>query len=544
MQRRVGEGEPLEQSGWPDGELQDTEPTHRVITRRARDKTRSAPSSDDPCEILGVRRGATVREIRAAYLRLVKELHPDGRTPDPDADERLKAINAAYRKLKAGGAGRRGWARGAVFTVGVLTSALPLLAIMGAYYGGWLGSRAPTPGIVGAPEAKGGVGTTSVEKDSAVGRQIAFADAKKQATKSAWAKFIADYPGGQPEAFAHQAIADLERAEVAEARKAPERLAWSAAEKGTRADLQQFLARYADGEHAGKAREALAAIARTEQAAWMAAERAGTKEALKRFLDEHPEADQVPRAIKALAAIVAAEAKAKTELAAWTAAERAGTKEALQRFLDAHPEADQVPRAIKAMAAIAAAEAKVKTELAAWAAAERAGTKEALQRFLDAHRDAPQAAQASKALAAIAAAEARATAELETWLKARGDGSKAALRKYLSEHPSGLYAPEAKALVARLEADERDDEAWRLALQGNSKAAYAGYLSAHPNGRRVAEARMRIAELGQAEAHRKDAVKEARVEPAVKAPAVRPPRGSTAGGGEVPFIGADGRIRR
>ncbi|MFZ1104715.1 MAG: J domain-containing protein [Hyphomicrobiaceae bacterium] len=439
------------------GDLPEAEAAHvAVVAKQARDKARSWGSSDDPYHILGVRRGASAREIRAAYLCLVKELHPDGRTPDPDdpdhdANERLKAINAAYRKLKAaGGAGRRGWARGALFAVGVLTSALPLFAVMGAYYAGWLGVRAPVPGIVAAPQSQGTASVTSVEKDSAVGRRMAFVDARTQATKAAWVKFIADYPGGEPEALARQAIAAIEGAEAAEARKRQEHLAWLAAEKGTKTDLQQFLARHADGEHAGKARLALAAIA--------------------------------------------------------------------------------------------SAEAKARAERTAWAVTEGAGTKEALQRFLDKHRDAPQAPQASKALAAIASAETKARAEQETWIKAKEDAGKAALHTYLSEHPSGRHAAEAKARVARLEADEKDDEAWRLALRRNSKAAYAGYVSAHPKGRRVAEARVRIAGLGRAGAPAKAAVREARVEP-VKTPSVRPPRPPTAAVLE-PFVGADGRIRR
>ena len=49
---------------------------------------------------LGVKRRASLREIRAAYLRLVKDLHPDGRSDDPVAGERLKAINRAYQDLK------------------------------------------------------------------------------------------------------------------------------------------------------------------------------------------------------------------------------------------------------------------------------------------------------------------------------------------------------------------------------------------------------------------------------------------------------------
>jgi hypothetical protein len=57
---------------------------------------------DDPHAILGVTPLASLREIRAAWLRLVKELHPEGwssrRSP---ATQRLKAINQAYQRLKS-----------------------------------------------------------------------------------------------------------------------------------------------------------------------------------------------------------------------------------------------------------------------------------------------------------------------------------------------------------------------------------------------------------------------------------------------------------
>src|SRR6185295_12973639 len=66
---------------------------------------RSGAEGEDPYSILGIDRKASQAEIRAAYLRLVKELHPDGREPGAEADaaaERLKVINDAYQTLKAG----------------------------------------------------------------------------------------------------------------------------------------------------------------------------------------------------------------------------------------------------------------------------------------------------------------------------------------------------------------------------------------------------------------------------------------------------------
>jgi curved DNA-binding protein CbpA len=450
------------------------EPTQRVVTKRVRGKRKGAFASEDPYEVLGVRRSASARDIRAAYLHLVKQHHPDRHGPAADAagvdGEQLKAINAAYRKLR--GAGRRG-ARGKAirFAVGAFASALPVLAIIGAYLGGWIGPRPPGPDVATAPErprqtaapahvpTKGGAASTSVlPKDSAAGRQTAFADAKRQATKAAWTRFIADYPGGEPEAYARQALATIVQIEMAQERQREERLAWAAAENGTKADLQHFLARFADGAHAGKAKAAIADIVRTEQAAWLAAARAGTREALQGFLDSHPDAGDAPRAREALAAIGAAEERARLELA--------------------------------------------------------------------------------------------------SWIKAEADGSKAALGRYLAEFPSGLHAAEARTRVAGLEAEERDEEAWRIALKANRKADFAAYLKTHPTGRRARDAQMRIAEIDLAEtlfaakevvSEAKEAVKEARMQP-VKVPSVtrpqpRPPGGAAAEDG-IPFVGADGRIRR
>ncbi|MEQ1576918.1 MAG: J domain-containing protein [Hyphomicrobium sp.] len=51
--------------------------------------------ADDPYLILGVARTATGDEIRRAYLKLVKELHPDI-NPKPAAHERFKKVTAAH----------------------------------------------------------------------------------------------------------------------------------------------------------------------------------------------------------------------------------------------------------------------------------------------------------------------------------------------------------------------------------------------------------------------------------------------------------------
>ncbi len=55
--------------------------------------------SFDPYDVLGVRRDATQEEIRAAYRKLAKQLHPDLNPGDREAGEKFKAVAAAYDLL-------------------------------------------------------------------------------------------------------------------------------------------------------------------------------------------------------------------------------------------------------------------------------------------------------------------------------------------------------------------------------------------------------------------------------------------------------------
>lgn len=54
---------------------------------------------NDPYAVLGVARGASSDDIRQAYRRLAKELHPDARPGDVDSEERFKAVSAAFHLL-------------------------------------------------------------------------------------------------------------------------------------------------------------------------------------------------------------------------------------------------------------------------------------------------------------------------------------------------------------------------------------------------------------------------------------------------------------
>ena len=57
-----------------------------------------ATSTGDYYEMLGVSREATPDEIKKAYRRLARTLHPDV-NPDPEAQERFKALTTAYEVL-------------------------------------------------------------------------------------------------------------------------------------------------------------------------------------------------------------------------------------------------------------------------------------------------------------------------------------------------------------------------------------------------------------------------------------------------------------
>lgn len=60
----------------------------------------------DPYEVLGVRKGASDEEIKAAYKDLVRKYHPDKYQNNPLADlaeEKLQEVNEAYDMLMKGG---------------------------------------------------------------------------------------------------------------------------------------------------------------------------------------------------------------------------------------------------------------------------------------------------------------------------------------------------------------------------------------------------------------------------------------------------------
>jgi curved DNA-binding protein CbpA len=473
----------------------------------------------DPHSILGVSPKSSQIEIRAAYLRLVKELHPDGRPRDAgaeDAEERLKRINDAYQALKGSekretAKRRRRTRTSAIFMAGIVTSVAPLaVAVIGsAYYAGWLGTSrtetATASGRPGSPENAGTAAVSEVSKKSDASRRTAWTDAHRLGTRKAYERFLADYPEGETAIEARAAIAAID---WADARRIEARTAWTRIEKSRdKEELQRFVAVHPDSEQAGRARDRIAAIDRAEarreeaQKAWELAERSGSRGELQRFAAAFPDSELASLARAKVAAIDRLEKRRGEAERAWAAVGRSGTKAELERFVASYPESEHVAAASERVAALARAEAAARAEAhraaeaKAWAEAEKEGSREGLERFLAAFPDGENLGRARQALAAAAAAEEA----------------------------------------------ERDNAAWQKAERRHTKAGYSGYLAAHPEGRRAADARVRLADLERAEAKPPaEPVKSA------AAPAVR----SEAAGGQgwpsadEPFIGADGRIRR
>jgi molecular chaperone DnaJ len=108
------------------------------------------PVANDYYGILGVRRDADADEIKKAYRRLARELHPDV-NPDPELQERFKEVTRAYEVLSdpekrqmydlgADPFARAGAGAGAG---GFGAAGFPFSDLMDAFFGGGAAQRGP-----------------------------------------------------------------------------------------------------------------------------------------------------------------------------------------------------------------------------------------------------------------------------------------------------------------------------------------------------------------------------------------------------------------
>src|SRR4029079_10165491 len=99
----------------------------------------------DPYATLGVPRGASEKDIKSAYRKLAKELHPDRNQDNPKAAERFAQVTKAYDLLSDKDKRAR-YDRGEIDEDGN-----PRMPFGGGFGGGGTGPRPGSGGYEGFP---------------------------------------------------------------------------------------------------------------------------------------------------------------------------------------------------------------------------------------------------------------------------------------------------------------------------------------------------------------------------------------------------------
>lgn len=125
--------------------------------------------TQDPYEILGVSRDAGADEIKKAYRKLARQLHPDV-NPDPETQERFKDVSRAYEVLSDPGK-RAAYDRGGdVFSQGFggAGQGFSFTDIMDAFFGG---------GAPGAGQSRGPRSRARRGQDALIRLDVELAEA-------------------------------------------------------------------------------------------------------------------------------------------------------------------------------------------------------------------------------------------------------------------------------------------------------------------------------------------------------------------------------
>jgi hypothetical protein len=286
---------------------------------RAHTSEREANALVNPYTVLGVKPGASMREVRLAWRRLVKQLHPDTGLDDPSAGERLKAINRAYQRLKrleqremASRAQRTG--SGGVRATFAFFLVLPIAATLAV-------------GIWARGYPRVDTHEAAVEKQRAGPEDPAVADADETRPT------LAARPARSVEVGA--LLSSPERSD----NTSDDDAAWAqAAAEATSVSLHRYLGRHPQGRHAQKAMDDLTQVASVEVALGKDFQTQDTAAVqlvvpiLRRYLEEHPTGHLAEEVRGKLAVL---EPGTPTDVA-WSGAEYRGANNIPTEQLDTH----------------------------------------------------------------------------------------------------------------------------------------------------------------------------------------------------------------